>query len=218
MICHYKDRTEAGQYLASLLTAYKNKPNTIVLAIPRGGVPVAFEIANHLNLPLEIFLVRKIGMPYDEEFAIGAIADNNVCILDKTIIEHFKIKDEQIEGVIYREKNELKRRQLRYRQGKPPPNLKDKHIILVDDGIATGSTVKAVTQALQLLAVKDITLAIPVASADSIKYLTSSVEKIICPIKQEPFYSVGQWYQNFDQISDDTVIYLLQKSNNNAKN
>ncbi|MCD6048093.1 MAG: phosphoribosyl transferase [Gammaproteobacteria bacterium] len=208
----FKNRHEAGLYLARLLKTYQDKPEAIVLALPRGGVPVAFPIAKSLHLPLDVFIVRKIGMPDHEEFAIGALADQDICILSEDIIKRYQINLSQIKAIIERERKELKRRQQLYRLDQETINLKFKHIILVDDGIATGSTMKVAIAALRQLQVADITLAIPVAAAESLRELEPFVDQIVCPYTPEPFYAVGQWYETFDQTSDEEVLHLLAEA------
>jgi predicted phosphoribosyltransferase len=208
----FKNRHEAGLYLAHLLKTYQGKPETMVLALPRGGVPVAFPIAKNLHLALDVFIVRKIGMPGHEEFAIGALADQEVCILSEDIINRYQVDLSQVKAIIEREKEELKRRQQLYRQDHETINLKFKHIILVDDGIATGATMKAAITALRSLQVAEIILATPVAAAESLHELAPLVDKIVCPYTPEPFYAVGQWYETFDQTSDEEVLHLLAEA------
>ncbi|AJC49469.1 phosphoribosyltransferase [Allofrancisella guangzhouensis] len=208
----FKSRADAGQRLAEKLTTYKGKENVLVLALPRGGVPVAFEIANTLQIPMTVFLVRKLGVPGHEEFAMGAISEEDICILDHSLIQQLNIPKEQIHRVLQKEKQELERRLDKYRQNKKLPPLKDKIIILVDDGIATGNTLKAAVQALKTLKPKKIVLAAPVASSDSIQKLSLLVDEIICLATPEPFYGVGQWYRNFQQTTDVEVLRLLQNS------
>ncbi|APC92058.1 Phosphoribosyl transferase domain protein [Francisella sp. MA067296] len=191
---------------------YKDKKDILVLALPRGGVPVAFEIANKLHLPMTVFLVRKLGVPGNEEFAIGAIAEEDICILNQYLVQQLNISREQIQHVLQKEKQELERRLYRYRQGEKLPSLKNKTVIIVDDGIATGSTFNAAIQSLKTLKPKKIVLATPVASLDSLQNLSSQVEEVICLATPEPFYGVAQWYKNFNQTSDEEVIQLLQKS------
>lgn len=207
----YKNRAEAGKILASELSSYRNMRDIVVLALPRGGVPVAAEIAYYLNLPLNIFLVRKLGVPNHEEVAMGAIAEGNICILNNDLIEQLKINNEQIQKVIYQEKQELARRLQLYRQNKKLPSLQQKTIILVDDGIATGASIKAAITALRLLQPKEIILAAPVASKESIFALSSLVNLIICPLLPDNFYGVGQWYEDFTQTTDEEVTHLLAK-------
>lgn len=208
----FDDRTAAGQCLANKLTAYQRAVNTLVLALPRGGVPVAFEIAKALRLPLDVFLVRKLGTPDNEELAMGAIASDHTAIFNDDIIESLGITKAQIETAITTQKAELARRNQRYRQGKPPPVVKQQSIILVDDGIATGATVKAALLALKKMHPAKLILAVPVAAASSLGPLTRIADEVICPFTPEPFYGVGQWYQQFPQTSDEEVCRLLEQS------
>jgi len=209
---YFKDRAEAGQKLAGALSDYKSQENTQILALPRGGIPIAYEIASQLRLPLNVFLVRKLGVPDHEELAMGAIAEENICILNQKLIEQLRINEEQIQKVYEKEKEELKRRLQLYRKNLPLPSLKDKNIILVDDGVATGATLKAVIHALKNFHPANIIIAVPVASKESLLDLSPLVQKIICLIAPENFYGVGSWYESFEQTNDETVIHLLNKA------
>lgn len=205
------DRSDAGQQLAHAL---EGKPellaNAIILALPRGGVPVAYEIARRFSLPMTVFLVRKLGVPGNEEVAMGAIAEGNICILNEPLIASSHVKEHQLQTTFQREKNELERRLQRYRAGQPLPSVEGKPVILVDDGIATWATVKAAVSALKMLQPKKIVLAVPVASQDSIQGLSSLVDEVICLATPMPFYGVGWWYQSFQQTTDQEVLALLQ--------
>jgi len=207
---HFKNRIDAGKQLAQQLLDYKNKKDLIVLALPRGGVPIASEIATFLHAPMTVFLVRKLGVPGHEELAMGAIAEGNVHVFNKSLVQQLNITDEDMQRVFNREQQELNRRLRYYRQDKQLPSLLNKTVILVDDGIATGATFKAAIQALKALHSKKIIAAIPVASKESLQEISRLADKAICLATPEPFYGVGQWYQNFEQISDKEVIYLLQ--------
>ncbi|WP_116964439.1 phosphoribosyltransferase [Fastidiosibacter lacustris] len=208
----FKNRADAGQQLAEKLLSYQNKKDVLVLALPRGGVPVAFEIANILHVPMSVVLVRKLGIPGQEELAMGAVSEGNVRILNQELIQHLNISEKQIQHVLQKEQQELARRLQRYRQGKPLLKLNNKTIILVDDGIATGATFKAAIQALKTSNPKKLVIATPVASHSSFQEITSLVDESVCLVTPEPFYGVGQWYQRFDQISDEEVLNLLQTS------
>lgn len=208
-----KDRQMAGQELATHLTHYKEQPNTIVLALPRGGVPVAYEISQKLHLPLDIFLVRKLGVPGHEELAMGAVADGNVMVLNDELINELQISREEILGISVKEKKELKRRNQLYRKGKPLPDLFHRQIILVDDGIATGSTMKAAIIALKALKPSRIIIAAPVASPHSLAMLEPLVDEIQCVIVPPQLNSIGEWYQHFPQTSDNEVCSILNGSN-----
>lgn len=208
---HFQDRKQAGLQLAEYLIQLDNQPDTVVLGLPRGGVPVAYPIAQQLQLPLDTFLVRKIGAPGHEEFAMGAIADKNVCLLRYDLIERLGVSQQALDSIIEKEREELVRRQQKYRGDKSLTYLRGKTVILVDDGIATGATMEAAIQALRSLDVGKIILAVPVASADSIQYLKPLVEQVVCLTMPDNFKAVGQWYRVFDQTSDEEVCQLLSK-------
>lgn len=208
------DRQEAGIILAEQLKSYANQSNTIILALPRGGVPVAFEIATTLSLPLDIFIVRKLGVPNHEELAMGAIASGGTVIFNEPLMTQLNLEGSSIEGVLHAEQKELVRRELLYRSNRPAPNLPGKTIILVDDGIATGSTMYAAIQALRKHKPTSIIIAVPVAPRTTYDEMKTLVDKIVCPLTPTNFYAVGLWYENFSQTSDDQVIELLEKQIN----
>ena len=205
----FKNRSDAGKQLAVRLHTYQNKPDMLILALPRGGVPVAYEIANTLHAPMTTFLVRKLGVPGHEELAMGAIAEESHLFLNEELILQLGITQSQIDGVLQSEKNELQRRLQLYRHGKKLPPLNNKIVILVDDGIATGATLRVVIQALKSMSSKKIVIATPIASADSIALLAPMVDTIVCLETPEPFYAVGQGYTQFEQVDDDEVVRLL---------
>lgn len=211
----FKDRSNAGKQLAELLqhshTAYDQ-----VLALPRGGVPVAYEIARALKLPLDVFIVRKLGAPEHEELALGAIASGDVSVFNDEVIKNLDISKEQIQTIMAAENEELNRRNLEYRGNKPPLAPENQHLILVDDGIATGASVKAALLALKKLKPASITLAVPVAAPSSLDSLRNLADKIICPYMPENFYGVGQWYESFTQTTDEEVRHLLHKAELNT--
>jgi predicted phosphoribosyltransferase len=209
---HFKDRTTAGKELAKRLTTYKDDPNSIILALPRGGVPVAYEIASFLNLPMDLFMVRKIGFPGNEEYAMGAITINNETIFNVEAATKFAIDSSLVLAIIARESAELTRRNELYRQGKPMPELKSKRVILVDDGVATGATIKAVLVAIGKFLPKEIVLAVPVLPKDTLEELSPSVSKIVYLDAPEPFYAVGNSYVAFPQVTDSEVIELINKA------
>lgn len=208
----FKDRIEAGKALAAQLTHYKAHHDTIVIGLPRGGLPVANEIAKALHLPLDVFLVRKLGVPWHEELAMGAIAEQDVVILNNDLITELGVRTDEVQTEINKEKKELQRRIHHYRSGKSLSDLHHKHIILVDDGIATGFTVKAALQALKSFKPSRIILAIPVAPPSTINELRPLVDEIQCVLTPENLYSISQWYEYFPQISDEEVCELLQHS------
>lgn len=203
------NRTEAGKSLAEALQKYVDNPNVLVLALPRGGVPVAYEVAKQLNVNLDIFLVRKLGVPGHEELAMGAIAWNDVTIFNPGIISGLHISEDQIAVVVENESAELKRRNLEYRQNKPLPNIESKTVILVDDGLATGATMRAAIAALKQMKPSAIIVAVPVAPADACEEIRQTVDDLICLETPDPFYAVGTWYDEFSQTTDQQVKTLL---------
>lgn len=208
----YLDREEAGYILAQSLTEYANLDNVIVLGLPRGGVPVAYQIAKALNVPLDVFIVRKLGVPDHAELAMGAIALGNVVVYNEDIIASMHIHHAEIEKVIAQEKTELKRREQAYRGQHTYPILHDKIVILVDDGIATGATIRAAIKALQQLQVQKIIVAVPVAQKDVCAELANTVNKIVCPLQPSHLHAVGVWYEDFSQTEDSEVSDLLKKA------
>jgi len=205
----YLDRAQAGVCLAELLKEYNNRKDTIVLALPRGGVPVAYEIAMKLGLALDILIVRKLGIPGHEELAMGALASGGAVVFNDEIISYLQIPKSSIDSVIQSEQAELTRREHLYRGNKPFPSLGGKTIILVDDGIATGSTMKAAIIALQQKQPKEMIVAVPVAAPSTCDEIAGLVKMLICPLRPVDFQAVGLWYDNFSQTSDEEVIALL---------
>lgn len=218
----FKDRTDAGKILAQILTDYANRPDVLVLALPRGGVPVAFEVAQALNAPLDVVVVRKLGVPNNEELAMGALAKlpgtdfatGGVRILNQDIVNQMQIPDTVITRMAMQQQRELERRETLYRGDRPFPNLQGRTIILVDDGLATGATMWAATMAVRQQKPQQIIIAVPVAAAETCEDLQTKVEKIVCTTTPSPFYSVGLWYEQFPQTTDNEVCELLKKSNN----
>lgn len=206
------DRYEAGVILANYLKDYANKPNVIILALPRGGVPVGYEIATALSAPLDVFIVRKLGLPGHEELAMGAIASGGTVFFNEPLLNQLNLNRLSIQNVVEKEREELLRREQLYRSNRPLPNLKEKIVILVDDGIATGSTMMAAIEAIHSHKPKSIVIAVPVAAYSTCEEMAPLVERIVCPLKPIDFYAVGLWYENFPQTSDDEVIELLKKS------
>lgn len=205
----FSDRYQAGKTLASLLKSYAKNSDVIVLALPRGGVPVAAEIAKSLAAPLDVFIVRKLGVPGHEELAMGAIATGGTVVFNEDIVGGLHISQAAIDRVIAAEQQELKRRESAYRGKKPFPVLQDKIVILVDDGIATGATMRAAIKAIKLQHPKRLILAVPVAAFSTIAEMSHLVDEIVCPLKPHDFYAVGAWYDDFPQTSDEEVFELL---------
>lgn len=207
-----KNRSEAGQLLAAKLQAYANNPDVLVLALPRGGVPVAFEIAQSLQAALDVFLVRKLGVPGHEELAMGAISSGGDRVLNREIIEALQLSESVVERVTQREQQELNRREATYRRNRPPLQIQGKTVILVDDGVATGSTMLAAIRAVQKLKAAKIVIAVPVAPASTFESMKKLGDAMICLMTPEPFYGVGLWYEDFTQTTDEDVIKLLEKA------
>lgn len=205
----YKDRRDAGMVLAQALQHYAKDNTAIVLALPRGGVPVAYEVAKALHLPLDIFIARKLGFPGHEEFAMGAIASGNTLFLNRALIEQARIPEDIINSVIEKEKQELARREKTYRNNRPFPDLTGKTVLLIDDGIATGFSLRAAIAGLKMLQPKRVVIAVPVAAADTLAELRGLVDEIVCPLQPANLQAVGLWYHNFSQTSDEEVMELL---------
>ncbi|HEU5046520.1 MAG TPA: phosphoribosyltransferase [Rickettsiales bacterium] len=208
---YFTDRKDAGQKLARALNAYKDKPDTIILALPRGGVPVAYEAAIHLHIPLDLMLVRKLGVPENEELAMGAIAMGVVIVLNEEIIRSFHISPKNLEQVIKSERTELARRNNAYRNGQAEPDVKGKTVILIDDGIATGANMRAAVQAMRRQEAAEIVVATPVSSREAFEALNILADNVILLDIPEPFYGVGRFYQDFSQTSDEEVKTLLKQ-------
>jgi putative phosphoribosyl transferase len=211
----FQDRMQAGRALAQILRAELREAidphNAIVLGLPRGGVPVAFEVARELQLPLDIFIVRKLGVPGQEELAMGAVASGGLVVLQNEVIGAYRIHEEMLNAVIARERLEIERREIAYRCGRPPVLLADRTAFLVDDGLATGSSVKAAARSLRPIA-RRVLIAVPVAAASTCEDLRAEVDQIICVETPDPFHAVGEFYRNFDQTSDAEVRALLTEA------
>jgi predicted phosphoribosyltransferase len=206
----FRDRREAGKLLAQKLLHYANHPDVLILALPRGGVPVAYEVALALNAPMDVFIVRKLGLPGHEELAIGAIASGGVRILNQDIIRALNIPEEVIEHVAQRELRELQRRERLYRGDRPMPEIRDGTVILVDDGLATGASMRAAVAALRTQNAKRIVVAVPTAAPETCADFETEVEEVVCAITPEPFLGVGRWYEDFSQTTDEGVRLFLQ--------
>jgi putative phosphoribosyl transferase len=208
----YQDRTEAGQVLAEYVLAQVSDRNPLVLALPRGGVPVAFEVARALHADLDVFLVRKLGLPGHEELAIGAIASGGVRVLNRELIEELHLPEDLISRVTAIEEEELKRREHLYRQNRPPLAVRDRTVVLVDDGLATGASMMAGVRALRPQNPRRIVVAVPVAAPETCEQFRREADEIICPATPEPFVAVGGWYDDFSQVTDNEVRKLLEKA------
>jgi predicted phosphoribosyltransferase len=207
----FRDRGEAGRLLAAKLVAYANRPDVLVLALPRGGVPVAFEVAHALNVPLDVFVVRKLGVPGHEELAMGAVATGGVRVLNDQVVQGLRIPDHVIDAVAAQEQLELARRERLYRGGRPPPEVRGRTVILVDDVLATGATMHAAIEALRQQQPARIVVAVPTAAPETCEALRAEVDEVICAITPEPFYAVGLWYEDFSQTTDEEVRDLLAR-------
>lgn len=208
----FKNRKEAGQLLARLLENYANRQDVIVLGIPRGGVPVASEVARELKAPLDVFVLRKLGVPGHEELAFGAIASGGARVVDREITSGFGISESEIERITASEQNELTRRELAYRGGRPPRAIEGFTVIVVDDGMATGSSMRVGVKALRQLKPANIVVAVPVAPLATVQRLKREVDDIACVKVPESFYAIGQFYEDFAQVSDRQVNELLKSA------
>jgi predicted phosphoribosyltransferase len=207
----FRNRTDAGRQLAEKLAAYPDRPDVLVLALPRGGVPVGYEVARALGAPLDVFLVRKLGVPRYEELAMGAVATGGVRVLNDEIVRGLGISEYEIDAVVARELQELARRERLYRGDRPPPDVAGRTVILVDDGLATGATMRAAVVALRQQKPARIVVAVPTASPDTCEALKAEADDVVCAITPEPFFAVGHWYEDFTQTTDDEVRELLAR-------
>jgi putative phosphoribosyl transferase len=208
----FTDRADAGRKLAAVMDKYVAREDVAVLALPRGGVPVGYEVARRLKAPLDVFLVRTLGIPAQEELALGAVASGGVRVLNEEIVRRSNIPIDVLEVVTEREIAELKRREMAYRGDQPLASVRDKTVILVDDGLATGASMKAAVKGLWTLDPERVVAAVPVAAPDVCARFQQLVDEIICLETPEMFYGVGAWYQDFTQVSDDDVRRLLQQA------
>jgi predicted phosphoribosyltransferase len=207
----FRDRREAGRLLATKLNAYANRPDVLALALPRGGVPVAYEMADALRVPFDIFLVRKLGVPGQEELAMGAVASGGVRVLNHEVVRALHIPEHVIEAVAAQQLEELERRERLYRDGRAPPELHCRTLILVDDGLATGATMRAAIEALRQRRPARITVAVPTASPDICEALRAEAQEVICWMTPKPFFAVSHWYDDFSQTTDEEVCDLLAR-------
>jgi predicted phosphoribosyltransferase len=208
----FRDRRDAGHRLALELGRYRDKPGVLVLALPRGGVPVAFEVAEALRAPLDVFIVRKLGVPGQKEYAMGAIATGGVRVINESVVRMLEIDPVTVESIARAEQREIERRERLYRDALPPPDVHGRTVILVDDGLATGSTMLAAVRALRLQRPGRVVVAVPTASAHTCRDLRSEADEVVCAITPEPFRAVGLWYEDFTQTTDDEVRGLLAQA------
>ena len=208
----YKDRFDAGRRLASMLSAYAQRPDLVVLALPRGGVPVGFEVAMALGAPLDVFVVRKLGVPGHEELAMGAIASGGVRVVDRNVMQLADVGEAELQRITASEQRELERRERQYRGDRAFPDLRTKVVILTDDGLATGSTMRAAVAALRQEGPSKVVVAVPVAAPDVCESFRSVADEIVCAATPTPFHAVGLWYEDFTQTSDDEVRDLLERA------
>jgi putative phosphoribosyl transferase len=208
----FRDRTEAGQLLAERLRSYAGRDDVVVLALPRGGVPVAYEVAKALGAPLGVFVVRKLGVPGHEEVAMGALASGGLVVLDTGVVQRLGIGRNQLEAVVTREAEELRRREAAYDGRLDPHELQGKTVILIDDGLATGSTMRAAALAVRDLDPAKIVVAVPVASQETCDSFRDVVDEIVCEMTPQPFNAVGLWYEDFTQTTDEEVRELLERA------
>lgn len=208
----FVDRIDAGRQLAARLRDYANRADVIVLALPRGGVPVAYEVAAALNAPLDVLNVRKLGMPDQPELAMGAIATGGVRVLNEAVIGPAGITESEIAKAVEEETRELERREQKYRGGRPAPDLAGRVAILVDDGVATGSTIKAAIRALRQLGPKEIVVAVPVGPPETCDELRALADRVVCPRMPSPFLAIGLWYESFPQLTDAEVCELMESA------
>lgn len=207
----FRDRREAGKSLARELSRYTGRDKTLVLGLPRGGVPVAFEVATALRLPLDVFVVRKLGVPGHEELAMGAVATGGVRVMNDEVLSHVEIQDQDLEAVCRRELEEVRRREKAYRHQRPPLSVEGETILLVDDGVATGSTMLAAIEALRKQKVTKVVVAVPTMAFSSLATFQEKADEVVPVMAPRDFMAVGQWYDDFSQTSDEEVQALLEK-------
>ncbi|HEY2377112.1 MAG TPA: phosphoribosyltransferase [Gemmatimonadaceae bacterium] len=208
----FLNRSEAGRLLAAELTQYAGRGDVLVLGLPRGGVPVAFEIAMALDAPLDVFVVRKLGLPGHEEFGIGAIASGGVRVVDESVLRAYGVDADALDRITERERRELERRERLYRDDRPFPSVTGRVAILVDDGLATGSTMRAAIAALRAEGPREIVVAAPVGAPETCGAIAKLADDVVCLDTPEPFYAVGLWYEDFEQTEDEEVHDLLERA------
>lgn len=207
----FHDRQDAGRQLAKALRFLEGREDAVILAIPRGGVVVGYEVAKELGLPLDVYITRKIGAPYNPEFALGAVASDGTRVLDEMVVRQLRVSEDYIEEETARQRQEIERRLAEYRGDRPPLELEGKTVVLVDDGVATGSTILATIRALKRRSLAELILAIPVGPPDTVARLGREVDRVVCLDTPEPFWAVGRFYTLFDQTTDAEVVALLRE-------
>lgn len=205
----YRDRAEAGRLLAQHVAYLRDEPDLVVLGLPRGGVPVAFEVAKALRAPMDVFVVRKLGVPGHEELALGAVASGGDPVLNAGLVGDIGISDDAIAALIQSERHEIERQERLYGRKRVDAPIKEKTVVVVDDGLATGATMRAAVQAVRDRNPRRVIVAVPVASPSTCSELEDEADEVVCPATPEPFRAVGKWYEDFDQVSDDKVRELL---------
>ena len=213
MSSRFRDRFDAGRKLAAALSDYARRPDLLVLALPRGGVPVGYEVARRLQAPLDVMLVRKLGVPGHEELAMGAIASGGIRVISDDVVRALGIPDRAIALAAAQEEHELERREHAYRGDRPPPEIRGRTVILVDDGLATGSTMRAALAALKAQHPGRLVVAVPVAAPETCESLRREVDEVVCAVTPRQLLAIGQWYEDFSQSSDEEVRELLQRAN-----
>jgi|SRR5581483_1038935 len=211
----FRDRREAGQLLARALELFRERSDVVVLALPRGGVPVAYEVAQELKLPLDIFIVRKLGVPGQEELAMGAVASGGTTVVNQSILEDLAISDEEIKAIAERERREIDRREREYRNGYRAVQVEGRTAILIDDGLATGASMRAAARALRPRA-REVVAAVPAASERTCDELRAEVDQVICLTRPQPFVAVGMFYRDFEQTTDEEVRELLAQARSSS--
>lgn len=208
----FRDRTHAGRELASALEDRKGEDGLLVLALPRGGAPVACEVAEALDAPLDVFLVRKLGVPGREELAFGAIASGGARVLNDDVVRALGISDATIDQVAAAEEKELRRRERAYRGDRPPPDVEGRAVVLVDDGLATGASMRAAVRAVREEGAGSVTVAAPVAAPDTVATMHEEADRVVAALTPPSFGAVGAWYERFEQTSDDEVVEILERA------
>jgi putative phosphoribosyl transferase len=212
MPARFTNRVNAGQRLAASLSNYSGRSDVLVLALPRGGVPVAFEVARALDAPLDLFVVRKLGVPGHEEYAMGAIASGGIRLVDDAVVRQLRITQREIDTIAQAEQRELERREREYRGDRPPPDIAGRTVIIVDDGLATGATMRVAVAALRQEHPAQIVVAVPIAPPETCETLRREADDVVCAVTPEPFYAVGLWYADFRETTDDEVRDLLERA------